>query len=97
MNQIIKLQTHEVRTDSGTTYAMQDCASTAVLSYAWKPESHELAVQFKSDDRILYVYSGVPDARATELEAAPSKGKFIMSMIKPVYAVRKELIKDGAQ
>lgn len=72
---------------------MQDCASTAVSSYAWSATAQELAVLFKADDRTLYVYTGVTASEADALQTAHSKGSFIMRAIKAKHDVRKELIK----
>lgn len=91
----IPFQTHVVETTEGHRFALQDCASTAVSAFAWQPDAHELAVLFKSDDRILYVYSGVPAQTFEALQHTPSKGSFIMREVKPKFEFRKELIKPG--
>lgn len=92
MSKQIQFNTTPIKTDSGTVFNLQDCASTAVSSYAYKPDTHEMAVLFKNDESVLYIYQGVPVNTAQALETAPSKGSYIMREIKAKHEFRKELI-----
>lgn len=60
--------------------------SSNVVGYEYDPADQTLVVEFKSG---AYRYDGVPPAVVEELNAAASKGAFIATNIKLVYAATR--------
>lgn len=63
-------------------------ASSAIQSFDYNPKTQDLNVKFTSGSK-KYNYPGVPPEVVTEFMDAPSKGKYMASVIGPQYSVNK--------
>lgn len=80
-----------VSTESGQTFTLQACASTALTAFGYAPDTRELCAVFAPEPSVLYVYEGVTLAEFALLSEAPSKGRAI-NLIKQAHPVRKEIL-----
>lgn len=61
--------------------------STVIRSFAYRPESEELVVEFVTGRR--YVYSGVPEQEAEAMRGAFAKGIYFNRRIRDRYPFRQ--------
>jgi hypothetical protein len=59
--------------------------SSAIAWYRYDEEDRRLLVGFRGAKRRSYAYLDVPPSAFEELDAAPSKGIYINTRIKPFY------------
>jgi KTSC domain len=67
---------------------MRPVDSTSVAAIGYDESTRRVFVRFCGSTR-LYAYSGVPARVFEDLERADSTGRFVNTVIKPRYAVRK--------
>jgi hypothetical protein len=61
--------------------------SSSLASAGYDPAAHVLEVEFKNGG--VYQYLEVPDEEYEEFIAAPSKGRYLNTEIKPNHPARK--------
>jgi hypothetical protein len=61
--------------------------SSAIEWFGYDDEHRRLLVRFRGKKRKSYAYLGVPRREYEALKAAPSKGIYINTVIKPRYEV----------
>ena len=59
--------------------------SSAIEWYDYDEEDRRLLIGFRGAKRRSYAYLDVPPGTYAELEAAPSKGLYVNTRIKPFY------------
>lgn len=61
--------------------------SSSLASVGYDPAAHVLEVEFRNGG--VYQYLEVDDDEFEEFQAAPSKGRYLNSEIKPLHPARK--------
>ena len=61
--------------------------STVIRRFDYRPERHELVVEFVTGR--IYIYAEVPEAEVQALRSAFSKGRYFNANIRDRYACRE--------